>query len=450
MPANTVRIAPAQRRRAFGLGYLNGVLWAVGNGLTTGTLVTYLAIDLGARGLGLSLILAAPTLVGLLRMLAPPLIARLGSAKRATLIFSLFSYVLIWGLPAVGVPGLVAQQWRLAALVGLVSVHQLLEYMGQVALWSWLADIVPQRLRGRYFGRRQILQLLALTPTLLLAGWFSDAWRQQYASSPEKMLLGYAIPNAVGAALLLLSLVPLAAMPATQLALRRGQGVTFSALRDERFRRLLAYGCWLSFFNGVTQAPQNMFPKVVLGLGVQAVSAMRIGMQVGQMAFSAWAGAFSDRYGNRPTLIVSQLLLATAPGFMLLATPGEPWWLAGAWLAWSAYAGLNICLPNLMLKLAPREEAAAYIATYFAVTSVFYAASTVAGGYVFDLLGHLPSDSWWARFDRYGLAFGMALVARLSAVLLLLRIAEPGAWRWRDILGKRPRDEKRSLAGSNE
>jgi len=31
------------------------------------------------------------------------------------------------------------------------------------------------------------------------------------------------------------------------------------------------------------------------------------------------------------------------------------WWFAGAWVLWIAYAGLNLCLPNLMLKLSRRR-----------------------------------------------------------------------------------------------
>jgi MFS family permease len=348
---------------------------------------------------------------------------------------------LIWGLPTVGLPGLGEHRWRLVALIVLVSLHQLLEYMGQIALWSWLADIVPPRVRGRYFGRRQILQLLVLIPTLLLAGNFSDRWRERCANSRETQLLAYAIPNAVGSAFLLCSLVPLALMPATAAlpGASRPISLTFAPLADKRFRRLMLYGCWFSFFNGITQVPQNAFPKLFLGLGVQALSAMRIAMQCGQMLVAAWAGPFSDRYGNRPTLIASQLVLATAPAFMLLATPHEPWWFAGAWLAWSAYAGLNICLPNLMLKFAERDLAASYIACYFAATSVFYAASTLLGGYVFDLLGQYNTDSWILGFDRYHWAFAGALVARSLAVLLLLWIPESGAWTWRDILGRRRR-----------
>lgn len=434
----TFKIGAAERRRAFRLGYLNGALWAIGNGLTTGALVTYLALDLGAKGLGLSLILAAPALVGALRLAAPPLIARLGTAKRATLLFSLASYTLVWALPLAGVAHALDPRARLVALIALLSAHQLLEYIAQVALWSWLADVVPRPLRGRYFANRQILQLLVLIPTLIASGWFTDSWTEAHARSSPEYLLGYAIPNAVGALFLLASLAPLVWMPATPPLARseRPLRLVFAALRDGRFRRLLAYGCWFSFFNGVTQAPQGIFPKAILKFGVTQLSLMRIAMQVGQIGVAAWAGRFSDRFGNRPALVLSQLVLATAPAFMLLATPAERWWFAGAWIAWSAYAGLNIGLPNLMLKLAGRDEAPSYIAVYFAVTSLFYAGSTVAGGYAFDRLGQW-SGEWPLSLDRFQLAFAVALAGRSLAVLFLLRLEEPGAWSWSEILFRR-------------
>lgn len=58
------RLDAAVRRRAIRRSYLNAILWALGNGLASTTLVVYLALELGAAGLGISLLLAAPALVG--------------------------------------------------------------------------------------------------------------------------------------------------------------------------------------------------------------------------------------------------------------------------------------------------------------------------------------------------------------------------------------------------
>jgi len=74
------------RRRALWLGIISGVVWAVGTGLTTGELIRYFAIDLGATGFEFGLILALPALAGLLRLVAPAVIRWTGSSKAACLI----------------------------------------------------------------------------------------------------------------------------------------------------------------------------------------------------------------------------------------------------------------------------------------------------------------------------------------------------------------------------
>lgn len=67
-------------REAIRLSYIAAVLWAA-NVLSSGLLLVYLARSLGATGLQVSLLQAAPALVGLLRLFTPALILRFGSAS---------------------------------------------------------------------------------------------------------------------------------------------------------------------------------------------------------------------------------------------------------------------------------------------------------------------------------------------------------------------------------
>lgn len=469
------------------------MLWSVGNGLTTGTLVNYLAMDLGARGVGLSLVLASPQIVSALRVAAPTLISQIGTAKRTCLLLSSVSYLLIWGLPAIGLPNFLPRAHALWALIALLAAHQLFEALASAALWAWFADLIPPAVRGRYIGRRQALQLVVLVPALLVSGWFADAWRKHHTvpargatmqprtttgtTAGGQQLLSYAIPNAVGAAFLLASLVPLLWMPvsdervvrhlaaaAPRSVVRatstlgvdepRGSPRWWTALGDPAFRRLLWYGCWLSLFNGLGQAAQNIYPKAVLHLGVLPLDVMRTGMRVGQIGISVWAGQMSDRFGNRPLVVATQLALLVAPVFYLASTAAEPYWLAGAWACFAMYAALNVALYNLLIKLAPRGAAAAYIAVYFGVTGAAYAGATVAGGWLFDALNPrsatasvppwFPTIAAWCaeageRFaalgiDRYQAIFGVVIAARLIGLLLAACLLEPGAARWRQIV----------------
>lgn len=154
----------------------------------------------------------------------------------------------------------------LAALLWLLCVHQLLEQIATVALWTWLGDLIPRRLRGRYFGRRNILQLCVLLPLLPASGWAVDALKRFV---PEQPGVPYAVAVAIGTLLLLVSLLPLVYMPAAHSGMltsplgnaRNLVDLLLQPLFDKASRRLLLYGCWFSFFNGLFSTAQNIFPR---------------------------------------------------------------------------------------------------------------------------------------------------------------------------------------------
>ncbi len=451
------RLTPQQRRRALRLGLVNAVINSIGYALTTGAIVTYLAQDLGAKGRALSLLLAAPSLAGLLRLFTPAIIARTGSIKKTCVGAIGLGYAVLLGLPLVGwlapqLPTGVA----LALLITVVCGYQLLDFIGIVALWAWFAELVPLRVRGNYFGWRQMLQLLLSIPTALAAGYFADYWYAAYKTVPSMKLLGYAIPNALGTICMLASLIPLWLMPAAG-EVPTATGISWRAMaapfRQWQFRRLLSFRAGLSIANGISQAAEKAFPKNVLLLGVGDMAIMRNVMQVGQIGVSRWAGPFSDRYGNRPVLVICQWLVSIAMVFYLIASPTPHWhaWLlVGAWALWSFYAGHNICLPNLALKLAPADEKSPYVAAHEALASICHALATIAGGFLFDWLSDTDLLARWGigHANPYIVIFALALGFRLLAVPLAMAISEPGAWRWRQIVGQNQSAITASPAGT--
>jgi len=346
------------------------------------------------------------------------------------------------GLPTVTLVAALPRRSALVGMIALICVHQLLEYIGSVALWSWLGALVPLPIRGRYFGRRQVWQLAFLIPALLTSGLFADYWKTKYKEAhPERLLLGYAIPNCIGTVFLLASLAPLVLMPdvpAPQRAAAPRRAAAGWPIADWRFRRLLIYRCWFSFFNGVTQAAQNIY-VYVLGIGVLPMQMIQLGMRGGQMALSPLAGQASDKFGNRPILELSQAVVASGPLFFIFASREHRWWVVGAYVVWSAYAGINICLTNLMLKLSPVRDSSPYIASFEALGGLAYGLSTIAGGMLLDYLRNSKFSTAVGsiEFDHFAVLFLFGAVARALGVAWLARIDEPGAWRWREITGGR-------------
>ena len=203
----------------------------------------------------------------------------------------------------------------------------------------------------------------------------------------------------------------------------------WAPLVDARFRRLLTYGCCVSVFNGITQLAQFFYVRYALGFTLLEYLALNIALRLGQSALAPTVGRLADRLGNRPLMLPSQLLVAFALLFYYVATPVQPWWIAGAWILWVAYVGLNVSLPNLMLKLAPGEHTSPHISAYYAIKGVFFGLSTILGSWLFgvlerntDAITFLPLVS-----DHYDLLFLVGFVLRAVAVVFLLRIVEPGA-----------------------
>jgi len=415
------------------LSYWNGALWAIGNGLVSSTLIVYPAMDLGAPriGLGVGLIKAAPQLAGLLRLGTPLLIRRLGDRKRFCLVMYFASGLMLFALPWTAAGWIASKGMALTAIVGLWCLYHLLEYLATVALWSWLADLVPQPVRGRFIGRRERWMVAGNAGAMLAAGLFTWGWHALHPEMPR--WIGYAIPAVLGAWLLMAAVVPLALMPAVEAWQPARAGVALRSIlapfADRRFLRLLAFGSWFSFFNGLTQSAQYMYPYRVLGMSLFVILALQTLMRCGQWLLSPTLGRLADRLGNRPIMMMAVPVVASGLLFYLLATPERPWWLVGAWVAWVAYAGLNVCLPSLLLKLSPRQSDTPYIAAYFAVTGLCVAVSMTFGGWALDWLAlnwpRLGQSAW--GLDYYQFAFLFGWITRTLGLLFLLTIIEPAS-----------------------
>jgi len=170
--AQAPKLPAATRRRGIYLAYANGALWAIGDGMVTTGLVVYLALDLGAKGIAISLILAAAPLVGSLRLVAPELIRRIGSRHRFAAGAYAVAVIFLLLLPRLAEPGRLPLAAGIAALVGCWAAYHLAEYLGTVALWSYLGDLAPRPIRGRFIGYRERWINACRIPAMLAAGLF--------------------------------------------------------------------------------------------------------------------------------------------------------------------------------------------------------------------------------------------------------------------------------------
>lgn len=397
--------------------HANAALWGLGNGLTSTTLATYLARELGAEGLAVGLIVASPNLAGVLRLGAPALLRAVDSRQTFAIVTFSLSGLLLFLLPLLSWPGLLpSERLSLAVLVTLWGLWHLAMFLGVIALWSWFGDLVPGDVRGRFIGVRQGWLMAGQVTGMVAAGLFALGLSRMMPDLPRWQPLAW--PALAGAVCMLLAVVPLLALPNVQLNAQKigSLGDSLRAISDRRFLPLLGFWCWAGVANGVSQAAQGLFP-FALGLPVLVMLGLQAGMQIGQAGVSPAIGRWADRFGSRRLMIGSQVLVSTALLFYVPASREAPYWIVGTWLLWIAYAGLNVCLPHVMLRLSPGENSPPYIATYFALGGLATALSSIVFGALFDAL---PRD--WSlevggmALDRFRVFFIGGALLRLSAV----------------------------------
>ena len=124
-------------------------------------------------------------------------------------------------------------------------------------------------------------------------------------------------------------------------------------------------------------------------------------------------------------------IIASSTLFFCIADRERWYWVIGVWMAWIAYVGVNVCQPNLMLKLAPAPMRPAYVAAYQTASGLCVAASMIAGGMIFDRLrqsfGSAPMMivGGTTAIDVFQLLFLFGFVTRAMSVLVLLLVREP-------------------------
>ncbi len=429
-------ISAHARRRSIVLAYLNGGLWGIGSGLTGTTLLFYLASSYGARGMALSWLLAAPALMGVLRLFTPLWLDRVGSRRDfCTRMFALSAFSLL-GLPVLSAPHILPEATHsIAALTVCWATYHLFEHFAMVALWSWIGDLIPKKIQGRFVGRRLSWMNGGKVLGISTSAVFAIVWRKhcETTGNPNELWIGFAALAIAGASLMLLAIWPLAKMVDPPSPSGIGSRSPRTRLReilipfaDASFRRLLYYGLWFSFANGIADTATHVYVVSVLKIKYTEKRILDSTSRGIQSLIMPWVGKQVDRHGNIAVLILSQGFVSVALLFLVIATPESKWWIIGAYVCWIAYAGTNVARPNLMLRLSAAEFSGAYVAAWFASTQLAYALSVLAGGLWFDWM----SENWepvylgtW-QVDHFTAILLVGCLLRAIGMLWAARIRE--------------------------
>jgi MFS family permease len=386
-----------RHRNAIWAAHDNGFLWGIGQGLLNSMMIRYLLIDLckahpetlALEGTAVAWAIAGPRLAGFFRVFTTMFIDLCGSRKWFCIVGLLIAPLFV-GLIPLGVPRLIAQDSPKAVLVFVIAMwflYHLVEYLAMVAFYSWVGDLVPTRVRTRFFAWRQGWLLAGTLIGVFLA---TRLLPELFPVAENASLERYLAPAMFGGLFKFVSVLPLVKTPEIawhRTAFRFGDRLVqmFAPLANRRFMLLVGFVSWIHLANGLTQATQTRYNYWLFPGEAYAVFALFGTLtQTGQLFLSPPTGWLIQRFGNARVMAVSMVLVSTGSLCYFAAMPGTKYFLALAAVAWVFWVGVNIGSINMAITLARPDEKTAWLAFYFAVTTGVFALGTILGGELAD------------------------------------------------------------------
>src|SRR6185369_11126812 len=364
-------------RRSLNAAVAEGAFAEIFAACATGAVITGWALYLGA-GTALIGSLGALPLVAQMASLPAAWFISGRSRKWATVLAVCISRLTF--LPLIALPWVdLAPAARLRLFVAIVAVSTVFGVIGNSAWVAWMGDLVPGRLRGRYFGQRTVFLSIAGTLASLAAAVTLDR------VSP----LGW-----TGAALSALTAVAcLAGLASLGLLMRqhepagpREQGAAGwaslrAALADRRVRPYLHYQLAWNAAVGISASFFAYHLLTNLRTGFLLMAAHGVVVAVVRIASARLWGRAVDRIGARPVLIFCSFGIAAVPAIWLFPTPDRLWPIAiEAVLSGFLWGGHAIAALDLTIGLAPRSGRPFYLAAFATAGGIGFGLASVLAG----------------------------------------------------------------------
>jgi MFS family permease len=386
------------------------------------TILAGWALHLGATPMEVGLLGALPQLAQLVQLPSAWVTALLGRRRVAIAAVGLSRQAL---LPLALSPllGLTDGAAR-ALLLAVAALSAVLGVLGNNAWTAWMGELVPEGLRGRYFGRRTALCTFGGTVAGLGVARALDALTTRHGAGVALALLA-AAACALGLATTLLMLRQHDPRPApTELP---APAAALRPLADPCARSLLRYQLAWNAAVGVGGGffTFHLLHNLRAGFTVAALQAAGAA-STRMLAAPAWGRAV-DRFGARPVLAACSFAAAVQPAIWLTTSPTVLWPIAlDAVVGGIAWSGRDLAAFALPLSIAPRRDRPFYLAVFATAGGAAFAAATALGG---ALATALPRAITTLGTGGHGLEllFALSAAGRLAAASLALKVREPGA-----------------------
>jgi MFS family permease len=419
---------PAARvsvRQSLVASTIDGGLATVFSNITGGVLLSNFLLDLGASPVEIGMLTSLPMLTNLLQ----PLGALLSNRTQSRHNYGMWVLVpsrLLWLLLVLGIIFVDRPEGKSKQLVyltlALLLTTNILAALGAASWMSWLAALVPPRLRGRYYSVRNIACSLANLLCLPIGSFVVSNWKGSDEIAGYGVVLAVAIVSGIaslGCQQLMIDINPQnyrSEHAETESLFAR----LTASLADRNLVIFLIYFALWAFAVNLSTPFFNLYMLDNLNVELPWLTLFSsIGSCTNMLMLIVW-GRIIDRFGSRPLLVCAGLVVTLMPLFWLITDLPQVRSQLAIWLAvfhvfWGGlWAAIDLGNNNIQIAIVPIEHHATFFALAAAVAGVCGALGTTAGGMLMQ----------YAHYEGIFGVFSLSAILRFVAIIPLLFVKE--------------------------
>jgi len=391
--------------------------------LTTSTILVGFLLALGASASQIGLAAALPLLGGIFQPLGSELIRRMNGWRKGICVGGVVVDSALW-LVTIAICIVLPPSSALIVALLVLALQQIAINPSALAWTSWVSDLIPPDVRGRFFSRRNFVIFGLGAITAVIAGQFIDRVGHNEIWSFLAAFAVGVVARSISAWFLTKQPEPFPAEHDSSSLISR----MITPFRDPMYRKYLNFTVWweFSFYLASPFFAVYMLQSLEVSFGTVAVFA---GLTtVANLLTQRYWGRLSDRFGNQQVLRLTCLILTLEPLIWLFARNSGPGFvLIGVLhiLGGAASGGMLLANANLMMGLAPLRDQTSFFAIRGATRGVFASAGPILGGVLLDqVFGPILSVPTFLG-SGFALLFLIAFVFRSLGWFVLQTVREP-------------------------
>lgn len=389
--------------------------------LTGGAFLTGLALLLGASDFEIGVLGATPFVAQGIQVLSAYIIDRTGKRK-TVVVWSLVVARQVWWLM---LPLLFTSfSWKIEAFLIIGAISWTAAMIAMPGWMTWMADVVPERIRARYLGNRNTAVAISTIAATLLGGIILDYFRNDGHD-----FVGFAIIIGIACLFAIVAkyfMIKISDRPPETIRSNIRISHLWAPLKEDHYRHLLSV--FFIWNIGIGISAVFFAPHMLnhLNMDFTQISIYACIFSLAAVIFNKPWGRLIDLFGSKPVAVFCAFAISLVPVVWLFPTPRTAWILMiEAVYAGAFWAGFNLAAFTIPIANSPKSHRTSYLAIFSVITGLGFFAASIIGGL---LAVKLNSMNWqWGHLSliNYHVLFMVSCLIRLGAAALMLTFHEP-------------------------